>query len=821
MLRYRRRTASTPVPRRRSLSSHSLLPGLLLASALAFLGGYAPAFAVPIGDLHCNDLNGVPRTPYTIGTPVSVTGVVTAGTGVYASAWTDIFLQDATGGIEVYLSTVPAIFQIGDSMTVNGTIGQFNGTTEVLMTSWTVHASGLPVPVPLDLTCANVTAAGILNGCGTNTRWEPNESRLIRIENVTWSGTWPNPGANGTVILTDGSGTCTMFIDGDTGVGAMPAPIGAFDVVGILKQYDTSSPYTVGYQIVPRFPADIIIPGPRILNGPTVTDLQSDQVTIAWTTDVPANSRIDYGYTDGFELGTVSDPALVTEHALTLSSLEAARVHLFRVQTTGSNGVTTLTGTKYFCTSSGPEASGEIQVFFNKLCDTSLALGTPAQGLMNLPGKLVERINAAQYSIDVCIYSFDLSIVADALIAAKNRGVAVRFVYDDRDGAPYQSQVVRLQQAGITVIDDAYGLNSGNGLMHNKFFIFDHRHGSPDGADDWVWTGSLNLTSQGAYTDAQNVIVFQDAALAAIYTAEFNEMWGSATDVPDPNLSRFGSRKTNDTPKDAIVGGVPVRVWFGPSDGIVSVLRNEISQATASTHFCILAFTRDDVAGDLRNKWYYTPGFELRGVFDSAEGSNPDSEYPDMIGGGSEPWDPPADVWLDVEAGSLHHKYMILDVNQTPLDPTVITGSANWSSNANFDNDENMVVVRDFSIANQYFQEFSSRYHIAGGSGDLTVEVPEAAGVAGGVPILRIAPNPARVGFALRFALPVATDGRVSLHAPDGRLVVDLYRGSLVAGENRLDLSLGAAGVDLPASLYFVRLGAGERVLTSRLIVLR
>ena len=164
---------------------------------------------------------------------------------------------------------------------------------------------------------------------------------------------------------------------------------------------------------------------------------------------------------------------------------------------------------------------------------------------------------------------------------------------------------------------------------------------------------------------------------------------------------------------------------------------------------------------------------------------------------------------------------MFLYVNKTPLDPTVITGSPNWSSNANFDNDENMVVVRDFSIANQYFQEFSSRYHIAGGSGDLTVEVPDAAGVAGGVPILRVVPNPARAGFALRFTLPVATDGRVSLHGPDGRLVVELHRGSLVAGDNRLDLSLGAAGVDLPAGLYFVRVAAGERILTNRLIVLR
>ena len=36
-----------------------------------------------------------------------------------------------------------------------------------------------------------------------------------------------------------------------------------------------------------------------------------------------------------------------------------------------------------------------------------------------------------------------------------------------------------------------------------------------------------------------------------------------------------------------------------------------------------------------------------------------------MVGGGDYPWDPPADVWLDAETGSLHHKYMIFDVNET------------------------------------------------------------------------------------------------------------------------------------------------------------
>lgn len=812
-----RRPARLSVPgsiARRAVAALPFVSALILA---------LPARAVPIGDLHCNDPNGAPLAPYTNGTVVTVTGILTVGTGTYDLTYTDLYVQDATGGIEVYRSGIPAAFAPGDSLTVTGTIGQFNANTEIVMTSATVHATGLPVPPPLVLTCNQVFNTWQTNsGCGANPAngREANEGRLIRINGVTWSGTWPTPGTNGTVTLTDASGSCTLFIDKDTGVDDMSSPVGTFNLVGILKQYDTTVPLTSGYQIVPRSPGDFLFAGPRIVDGPRETDIRSDRVTIVWTTDVPATSRVDYGRSIGYELGSIIDPTLTTDHIVTLPNLTSAKLHHYRVQTQDSGGGLTITGDELFCSGSGPESTGEIRVYFNKVVDTSLSLGTPAQGLVNLPGRLVERINAAQYSIDFCIYSFDLASVADALIAAKNRGVAVRFIYDNRDGGPYQDEVVRLIANGITVIDDSYGvLNDGDGLMHNKFVVFDHRNGSPNDADDWVWTGSLNLTSQGAFSDAQNVILVQDAALAEIYTTEFNEMWGSSSNTPNSNNSRFGVNKLDNTPKLLNVRGIPMRAYFSPSDGMIGIFRTEIARADVSIHFCILTFTRDDIASDMQGKWYYTPGFELRGVFDSAQGSDPNSEYPDMIGSGSEPWNPPADVWLDAEAGLLHSKYMLLDVNRAGLDPTLITGSPNWSSNANYDNDENFLVVPDFAVANQYFQDFASRYQIAGGSGDLTVDAPEPAGVADLEP-LRVSPNPVAEGITLRFSVPRAGIGEASLYSVDGRHRVTLYRGPIAAGRGemrfRLDRSAG-----LGSGVHFIRLEMGDLRLSERVLVLR
>jgi phosphatidylserine/phosphatidylglycerophosphate/cardiolipin synthase-like enzyme len=55
----------------------------------------------------------------------------------------------------------------------------------------------------------------------------------------------------------------------------------------------------------------------------------------------------------------------------------------------------------------------------------------PANWQSSIEGRLIEKINAAQTSIHIASFEFDLTPVAEALIAAKQRGVDVRWVTDD------------------------------------------------------------------------------------------------------------------------------------------------------------------------------------------------------------------------------------------------------------------------------------------------------------------------------------------------------------------------------------------------------
>ena len=63
-----------------------------------------------------------------------------------------------------------------------------------------------------------------------------------------------------------------------------------------------------------------------------------------------------------------------------------------------------------------------------------LQVNDPVQWQNSIESKLIEKINAAQNSIHIAAFEFDLTPVAEVLIAARNRGVDVRWVTDDENG---------------------------------------------------------------------------------------------------------------------------------------------------------------------------------------------------------------------------------------------------------------------------------------------------------------------------------------------------------------------------------------------------
>jgi len=92
-----------------------------------------------------------------------------------------------------------------------------------------------------------------------------------------------------------------------------------------------------------------LAPGGPIITGVMIVDITETSARVIWTTDIPADSVVDYGETIGYELGTLSDGTLVISHSIPLSGLTPNTLYHIRVHST-DGGLETVTGDYTFTT---------------------------------------------------------------------------------------------------------------------------------------------------------------------------------------------------------------------------------------------------------------------------------------------------------------------------------------------------------------------------------------------------------------------------------------------------------------------------------------
>lgn len=350
-------------------------------------------------------------------------------------------------------------------------------------------------------------------------------------------------------------------------------------------------------------------------------------------------------------------------------------------------------------------STGVMNVYFNHPVNTSVAQYQTAQNLGNtLDDKLITYINACQSTLDIAIYNSDSpgnSVgIAGAINSAYSRGVQVRVIYDGSTS----SNMIPLLNSSIPRLPSP--TSSSYGIMHNKFVVFDANSSDPN--LPWVWTGSTNWTvAQIDGPDKNNAIAIQDQALAQAYKTEFEEMWGSAGINPDTVNSKFGPYKTNNTPHSFVIGGKVVNNYFSPSDGANAQIINVINSANNDVEIASMLITRDDVRDAIINK--YNSGIQVvQAVFDSQNPTG--NDIPTLQGTiGSNK------IVQYTGSGIMHHKFVLVDNFNSTSDPTVLTGSHNWSNSAETKNDENILIIHDKVVADQYYQAFSYLYGQAGG----------------------------------------------------------------------------------------------------------
>ena len=644
-----------------------------------------------------------------VGSTVTITGIVTNGDELGPIR----YIEDATAGMALYDPAVLGAVVRGEEVTVTGVLVNYNGLMEMQpVNSVTTNSAGNSV-VPQVITPLQVG--------------ESTEGELIQIENVLFN----NGGSLFTVGTHDfvsNSETGKIYVKtGHPLVNAM-IPMGLVTLTGISSQYTFSTPANDGYQILPRDSADIIQTGVLIFTSAIVqSNITTTSFDLSWSVSDSSSTNCNYGLTNGF--GTVlNNGGNTLTHSMSLTGLSPAT--FYYVECYSINGSdTAFSSIGLYSTASN--SSGVIRPYFNHSVDNSFSTGVAAQDINTaINDTIAAYMDLAQNTLDICVYNASDATIAAAINAAYTRGVAVRYIADD----DVVNSMLSSLNSGIPIV---YRDPAPAGIMHNKFIIVDAN--STD--NSWIMGGSTNWTNPGnLFNDYNNIIFIQDEAVAKAYTMEFNEMWGGV----------FGSNKLDNTPHKFIVGGSDVEVYFSPSDQTTNQISKVIESVDYTFEFGLLSFTRDDLAQTIIDKDAQF-GVNIRGIIEDVNTTG--SEFANLQTNG---------VNMRSHMGvsnSFHHKYAIADGNIAGSDPIVLTGSHNWSNNAENESDENTLIIHNATIANIYLQEFEKRWGELGAPNaiDELIDIE-----------ISVFPNPSAGKVTVKSDLEIL---QINLYAVDGKLL--------------------------------------------------
>jgi hypothetical protein len=131
----------------------------------------------------------------------------------------------------------------GDLLRIVGSVGHFSGLTQI-------------TPSAIDLLGTNqaLVAPSVVSELNEDTESEFVSLGCVKLASPSqWSG----EGSGFNVDVTDGENEWVVRIDADVDLFLSPAPLGNFLISGIGGQFDSSAPFDSGYQLLPRYSADL------------------------------------------------------------------------------------------------------------------------------------------------------------------------------------------------------------------------------------------------------------------------------------------------------------------------------------------------------------------------------------------------------------------------------------------------------------------------------------------------------------------------------------------------------------------------------------
>jgi phosphatidylserine/phosphatidylglycerophosphate/cardiolipin synthase-like enzyme len=273
----------------------------------------------------------------------------------------------------------------------------------------------------------------------------------------------------------------------------------------------------------------------------------------------------------------------------------------------------------------------------------------------------------------------------------------------------------RLTKAKVEVEVDNRFISPG-ALGHNKFLVRMGKNGKPA----VVWTGSTNWAPTGLCTQVNNGLLIGDPGIAQVYLDQWTRLRTAGSAFPKDLIDENSRPKT-------VPGANDVRsiVWFTRArKGVdLDALRDEVQHARDGILFLMFMPGSTGLFSTVAAR-SAEPNLYVRGVVSELPHGRDDESVLDvnLIAGGTH-----TSMHLDIIQPEgvrhpfarfaeevtrkqflggighaiIHSKVVVIDPFSS--DPTVITGSHNFSASASSKNDENFIIIKgDRGLAEAY-----------------------------------------------------------------------------------------------------------------------
>ncbi|HEY4327813.1 MAG TPA: phospholipase D-like domain-containing protein [Mucilaginibacter sp.] len=355
---------------------------------------------------------------------------------------------------------------------------------------------------------------------------------------------------------------------------------------------------------------------------------------------------------------------------------------------------------------------------------------------------LEEALKDPEISLDVFAFDLDEPTICQYLLTMAGQG-RIRIILDNSTSHVTQPGVA------FTQFEDQFtnqfnATKTGNAdikrgcffsLAHSKVFI-QLKNNQPVK----VLTGSTNFSVNGLYVNANNVLIFNNPSVAALYEKIFDASWPDTkafkanTDVSAQSFG-FNSPAEQNNINDPTLPQMVIR--FSPHPKTFAQKELDDLAADAETAQSILFAIMNDRSGSalltaIMGKVRHTETFTM-GITDSTTEVllySPNSTTGIHVAGrGLRPLLPsnfkPEPT---IEGISVHHKFVVLNFNTD--NGIVICGSSNLALGPEQENGDNLLVIRDPDVVTvfgieairlvDHFQ-FRDKSNKAGGTGNITL----------------------------------------------------------------------------------------------------